>query len=365
MKKRKLLTLLGSISLVLMLVALPFMAACAGPAPAPALPERLTCATLLVGTVFHVTGSGLCKVATEHTPMTVAVSPMASARSWVPQMNETGTPEIGIMQLCEIWQAYTGKLAPKPELIPGDPREGPPYTPATPNLRILVAGTHLRVGFIVRDDSPIKTTEDMRGKRITWGFAAFPSNIEWGLAGLNAAGMTINDLEPVPVSEVVVAVRALMEGRVDIAIGAIGMPIVGEADAKVGVRFVPLPMDPEAIKRQQSVMPGSTIKAAAPGIPGVKVPTPIGHISIVAQTSTHMPDDVAYALVKAWWDNYKELEPIHPQFRGWTPDIYVSELATIPYHSGAIKFYKEKGVWTAEQDKMQERLMKGELPSLD
>lgn len=329
------------------------------------LPPRLTFATLAIGTVFHVTGSGLAKVATEHTSIQVVVSPMASARSWVYQMNSSGTPEIGIMQMTEIWQAYTSKVAPKPEPIPGDPRKGPPYSPASTNLRILIAGTYLRASFLVRADSPMKTMADMRGKRMTWGFPAFPPNIEWGLAGLSAAKMTVNDVVPMPVTEVVSGVRALMDGRVDIAIAAVGMPIVAEADASIGVRFLPEPMDPESIKRHQAVMPGSTIRPVPPGIPGIKTETPVGHVPIVIQTSTHMTDDAAYALVKAWWDYYKELEPIHPQFRGWIPDIYVTKLATIPYHPGAIKFYKEKGVWTAEYDKMQERLLKGEIPLLD
>lgn len=365
MKKSRLLKLFGVIFSVSLVLSFPFIAAYAEPAPTPTLPARLTLATLAIGTVFHVTASGLAKVATEHSPMTVAVSPMASARSWVPQMNKMGKPELGIMQMSEIWQAYTGKLAPKPEPIPGDPRKGPPYSPASPNLRILLAGTHLRLSFLVRQDSPIKTMKDMRGKRMTWGFPAFPANIEWGLAGLSAAGMTLNDVAAVPVPEVVAGVRALMEGRVDIAIAALGMPIVGEADARVGVRFLPEPMTRESIKRHQSIMPGSTIRPVPPGIPGIKVETPVGHIPITIQTSTHMPDDVAYALVKVWWDYYKKLEPIHPQFRGWTPRIYIYELASVPYHSGAIKFYKEKGVWTAEHDKMQERLLKKELPFLD
>ena len=330
-----------------------------------ALPARLTFSTLSVGTVFHVTGSGLAKVATGHTPIQVVVSPMASARSWVYQMDKSGTPELGIMQMSEIWQAYSGKLAPKPEPIPGDPRKGPPYSPACPGLRILIAGTHLRASFLVRNDSPMKTMADMRGKRMTWGFPAFPPNIEWGLAGLSAAKMTVNDVVPMPVTEVVSGVRALMDGRVDIAIGAVGMPIVAEADASIGVRFLPEPMDPESIKRHQAVMSGSTIRPVHPGIPGIKTETPVGHVPIVIQASTHMPEDAAYALVKAWWDHYKELEPIHPQFRGWVPDVYVTKLTTIPYHPGAIKFYKEKGVWTDEYNKMQERLLKGEILLLD
>jgi len=365
MKNSKRLVLFGVMFSTLALVLFSFMTAYAQSSSKSPLPARLTLSTLAVGTVFHVTGSGLAKVATEHSPMTVAVSPMASARSWVYQMQKRGRPELGIMQMSEIWQAYTGKLAPEPEPIPGDPRKGPPYTPASPKLRILLAGTSLRVGFLVRDDSPIKTMEDMRGKRMTWGFPAFPSNIEWGLGGLSAAGMTINDVTPVSVTEVVAGMRALMDGRVDIAIGAVGMPIVAEANARIGVRFLSVPADPGAIKRHQLIMPGSTIKSVPPGIPGVKVATTIGHVPIVIQSSTHMPDDVAYALVKVLWDNYKELGPIHPQFRGWEPKIYVSDLASIPYHPGSIKFYKEMGVWTAKHDDVQKRLLKGELPFLD
>jgi len=112
-------------------------------------------------------------------------------------------------------------------------------------------------------------------------------------------------------------------------------------------------------------MPGSTIRPVTPGLPGIKVETPVGHVPIVIQTSTHMPDEVAYTLVKAWWDHYKDLEPIHPQFRGWVPGIYVNKLATVPYHPGAIKFFKERGVWTSEHDKMQEKLLLGKIPHLE
>ena len=365
MKKSRLFVLFGGFFFVWVVASLPFMLAHAKPSPKPTLPKRLTFATLAVGTLFHVTASGLAKVATENSPMTLAVSPMASGRSWAYQMNKRGKPEVGIFQISEIWQAYTGKLAPEPEPIPGDPRKGPPYKPASPNLRVLLVGNYLRVGSLVRADSPMKTLNDMRGKRMTWGFPAFPPCIEIGLAALRAAKMTINDVAPVPVTEVISGMRALMERRVDIACAAVGMPMVGEANSRIGVRFLHYPKDAEAVKRHQTIMPGTSIRAVPPGLPGLKVPTPMTHAPIAIQTSNHLPDHVAYELVKVWWNHYKKLAPIHPQFRGWTPELYVSKLATVPYHSGAIKFYKEKGVWKAEQDKMQKRLLKGELPFLD
>jgi TRAP-type uncharacterized transport system substrate-binding protein len=77
-----------------------------------------------------------------------------------------------------------------------------------------------------------------------------------------------------------------------------------------------------------------------------------------------MPEAVAHGLLATWADHWKELEPIHPQLRGWRPEIFVSKTATIPYHPGAIKLYKEKKLWPAEMDRNQEALMRGELPFL-
>lgn len=363
MKKKRILMLFGMSCLALVLFTLPFMAPYARAAPAQPLPERVTFATHKVGTVFYATGSGLAKVASEHSGMVVVVSPTAGPPAWAPLMSKSGRPEIGLISSADAWQAYTGKIAPAP-LVPGDPRKKSRYAPGYPNLRCLLMGTSLSNGFLVRADSPIKRPEDMRGKRFTWGFPGFPPNIPPGLAGLAMAGLSIKDVKPVMVAEVVAGVRALMERRADIAICAVGMGIVSEADAKVGVRFLPESMDPEAIKIAQKIMPGIDVKPVAPGRAGIKVETPIKCYGINVIASTHMPDHVAYTLLKTFWDYHKELWPIHGQLKGWAPELFIQKSATIPYHPGAIKFYKEKGVWKGEQDEWQEMLLKGELPLL-
>ncbi|MBI2183128.1 MAG: hypothetical protein HYU31_20260 [Deltaproteobacteria bacterium] len=109
---------------------------------------------------------------------------------------------------------------------------------------------------------------------------------------------------------------------------------------------------------------GGQISIGKPGPAGIKTDIPIWSYGISIVASTHMSDELAYTIIKTWWDHWKELGPIHPQLRGWNPDLFVQDIATIPYHSGAIKLYKEKGKWSADMDRNQAALMKGELPFL-
>ena len=326
------------------------------------LPRTVNFGTHAIGTIFNAVGTGLGKVATDRGPIRVIVQPFSGPPAWVPSMNREGKPEIGIINVVDVWQAYTGKITPRP-LPAGSPEMRPPYTPQ-PNLRLLKLGTNLFAGVLVRADSPIKSMADLKGKRLTWDFPAFPPNILSGLSTLAIAGMTIRDVTPVPVPEVVSGVRALMEGRVDGAIAAVGMGIVSEADARVGVRFLPVGQEPERVSVAQGIMPGANVIVRRAGPAGLKTDTPLWSYGIAVVASTHMPDEVAYTLLKIWSEHWKELEPIHPQFRGWGPDVFVQRTATIPYHPGAIKLYKERRTWTSEMDRDQEILMRGELPFL-
>lgn len=326
------------------------------------LPSSINFGTHAVGSVFNAVGTGLAKVASDRGPVRVVVQPFAGPPAWVSSMNKEGKPEIGIINVTEIWQAYNGKLSPEP-LPAGAPKLKVRYG-AHPNLRLLTLGTNLSLGILVRADSPMKSLADLKGKRLTWDFPAFPANIFSGLATLSTAGVSINDVQRVPVPEVVSGVRALMEGRVDAAVCSVGMGIVSEADARVGVRFLPAGEDPKGVRVAGGIMPGGKVTMRKPGPAGVKTEIPIWSYGISIVTSTHMSDELAYALIKTWWDHWKELEPIHPQLRGWNPDVFVQETATIPYHPGAIKLYKEKGKWSADMDRNQAALMKGELPFL-
>ena len=368
MKKKRLWMLFGIAYLALMVVALPFMAPCAKAAPAPppkpALPARISYASHAVGSSHHGMVTALSKVASEHIPIMVLVSPTAGPPAWVPLMNNTGNPELGSAHTMDAWWAYTGKVSPTP--VPGQMLGTKPFYQPSPNLRVLMAGPRMATGFLVRANSPIKTAKDLVGKRVASGYLAQPSALVSMVADvLNAGITTLEGFVRVEVAGPVPGVNAVMEGRADATNAAVGMGVVAEADAAVGVRFLPGSMDPKDIKKSTNVYPGGTYKVWKPGTAGIKVDTPLWTYATFCVTSVHLPDAVAYELLTAWWKYYEETWPLHPACKGWTSEMFVLRDTTVPYHDGAIKFYKEKGVWDASMDKIQERLLKGEYPFLD
>lgn len=318
-------------------------------------PKIVRFASLKEGTVLYILISGLAKVASNNTPMTVTVIPTEGATIWLPMMTQQGTINIGMENFAAMYNMWTGVVGPPP--LPKGISGKPPY-PQTPNVRILNSGPLLKASMLVRKDSGLTDIRELKGKRIAWGWTAFPPNIGFTIATLLNGGLTIDDVKTVPVTEVVSAVKAVQEGRIDSTVCALGMSAIAEADALVGVRFLNGSTDPKLVKDAQRAMPGGYAVMQPAGPPGVPKNTVMWGIPLANVTTTKMPDHVAYALVKAWWDHYKEYQPIHPLLKMWTPETFLNPHFTMPYHDGAIQFYKEKGVWTSEMDKKQKELLK-------
>ena len=85
----------------------------------------------------------------------------------------------------------------------------------------------------------------------------------------------------------------------------------------------------------------SVVKAEA--ATGVRGDTNIIGYPLHLLTSTKVNERTVTAMLKAWWDNHAELQTIHPLFKQFTKDVQAITNFTIPYHPGAVKFYKEVG----------------------
>jgi len=73
--------------------------------------------------------------------------------------------------------------------------------------------------------------------------------------------------------------------------------------------------------------------------------------------SAKMDDYLAYRMTKAFWENLDKMAEATPEYTDYNIEMNVALDNIIPFHPGAIAYYKEKGIWTAESDQRQQELL--------
>lgn len=315
------------------------------------LPKILRLGTMPVGTTVNTSGIGLADIISKHTPMQVKVVPVAVEVIWIPMMANKEM-DLGVGNCLEFENAYFARqvyrMVAKKMKVKSFP------------VRMVAKGGQLQLGFLVRGDSPFKTIADLKGARVPLYPPGSSTNLHT-VALLANAGLKPEDVKNVPVSNPLQATRALIDGRADAVDVAINAPMVMEAVTKVHARFLPVDMSAEAVKRMQEV--NHQYYAAIPQNydPNVmKKPIPELTLDLGFVASAYLSDDAVYSLTKAIWENRKELAE-KPVLSGWNSNSFVDpERTFFPFHPGAVRYWKEAGLWSQKMDEIQARLLSEE-----
>jgi TRAP transporter TAXI family solute receptor len=310
------------------------------------LPPVLSIGTSSVGSFQYVASSAVASVISKYTPMKATVRSMAGTAAWFPLI-ATKDLELGMLNNWEAEKGYFG------ESIYTKLSGGKGFS-----IRLVAVGIWNSISSIVAGDSGIYKISDLRGKRVAGNYPTVSFQLQTE-ALLANGGVKWSEIIPVSVSTLAEGIKAVIEGRADAA-GTIrlGVPLVEELYTKRGARFLPLDPSPEAMKRVYEKFPGYPVKVApGPGNRGIEKEQYMYAFDDNLIGREDLPDEAVYLIVKALWENYKDLGSVHVLLKDWTPQRFVSNKALIPYHPGAIKFYKEKGVWTDEMVKLQEALL--------
>ena len=313
-----------------------------------ALPKSVTVGTNPAGTVFFAVASGLAKVVSGSAGFQMVVQPHAGTSTMLPLIN-SGELEFGVQNAVDLWLAYRG---------PAHQIGGRNPFSHTPNVRLVMRGAPLMVGLLVRKDSPIKGAADVKGKRFTGEYRAHLA-VWYNMFGhLASAGLTWNDVKVVPVNTVNDGVDALVQGRADVTQHALNSAKVKEADAAIGVRHISDDCSREGEARMRKAVPGYYPRIVKPGaVTGIVEDTCVIAYDTYFFAGKGVPDHVVEAALKAVWEGGEQLRPIHPMFAEWTHDRAVDADVTIPYHPGAIRFYRERSAWKPGMDQVQQKLL--------
>lgn len=294
-------------------------------------------ASLPQGTANFFQASALAKVFQQKTGIRARVNPLRGATLGVAAVSAKEA-EFMMGAMTDMSDMYNGR---------GE-YEGKNYK----NLRLVFNNRPLTIGMLVRKNSDIKTFHDLKGKRLPTGWKAFPSQNNYQIAMLKTVGLTVDDIVPVPVPDLIRAASDFMEGKSDAtAIATVAPKVVEINNAVGGIRFLSLPEGPETLKALQSVHPDYLIVTVQPSKRqvGIEVPTRILAVDITVVTNAEVPDDTVYALVKTAYENKADLVKAHGSFMSFFPKNMVKRSFSVPYHPGAIKFYKEVGLWTDDK----------------
>ena len=306
--------------------------------PAQAQMKSITIGTNPSGTLYNLLGGLMAKTFQSELKIRATAQPYAGSSVYLPLLDK-GEITMGLNSSLDTALAYNGK---------------DPYKSPLKKVRSLIRFWVLPYAYFARGDSGITSIDQLKGKRVVVGFKANVALANLNRTMLLASNLTVNDVVETAVSGIPDGINAVVEGRVDAATIAVGVPIFQKADSTTpgGLRILAL-NEGTTDQFMSEHTKGSKTYVVEPSKrnAGVVGPTKIAAFDSYVNIAADVSDEDAYKLAKVMYTKWLELGKEHPVFKGLKPDEIVPPTNVAPYHPGAIKYYKEAGIWTDAHEK--------------
>ena len=306
-----------------------FLAAAATMIALPALAQTYSIGTNPQGSSAYATGAAVAKVAKDVLNLRARVVPQGGPVVTLPLVDK-GRLDFSIAVSVVTAFAHRGAA-----MFKGKPQK---------DVRVVAVLRTLRLGIFVAKDSGIGSVADLKGVRLSSGFAKQRIQGLFWRALLNMADLTFKDVKGVPAPNGVRGVDDFMGGKVDAAMFSITSGKMRQALASRGFRYISLPDDPAAVKKLQAIAPGSVVEkiSPSPAFAGVTGPTNIMAAPFIITANAKVSDGLVYDLVKAMAANKKMMVAAFKGMSGFNPDKMYVDIG-VPYHPGAMRYYRETG----------------------
>lgn len=350
------------IPLVLLLVALPLLGACAPKAapptpaltpaapPKPKLPEVFRMCVLPLGSLGYAISLPLGEALKAKTGIALRVIPGGSEVARVLPVR-AGEAEFTFLHSGNaIWIANgiedyaVEEWGPQP-------------------LRYVWAGSTGANTWVTRGDAGLRKVEDLKGKRIL----IVPGNVFFTrgqLGPLMFGGLSWEDVKLVSVPSSGAGFKAILEGTGDsMLLSTAGTGSYELQASKHGVYFIGFPFaNKEGWLKLQSECPYiyPYICAVGAGLSKANAFEASGSFYFLG-AYRQLPEDYAYTMTKGIWEGFDVYKDKHPNLIDWTHERCLAWQGLLhPYHDGTVKYFKEIKVWTPEMEAWQTKMVKQE-----
>ena len=240
-----------------------------------------------------------------------------------------GESQVSIAISSNCWQSFNGT----------DSFEGM----ANPKLRV-IAGLYLNPNqVVVTAKSGISSLADVKGKR--FAVAASGSSVEGECRNhFTAAGLNYPDDIRAEYISFTDSAELLGNGQIDGAWIMSGTPASAVSQAlSSGCRL--LDIDENTIAALKAEFPWYvTYTIPAGTYPNQKEDVRTTAIKMVMFCSADLDEETVYMLTKTLWENIGNLGESQSNLRNLTPQEAVRDIAGLPLHDGAQRYYREIGV---------------------
>jgi TRAP transporter TAXI family solute receptor len=228
------------------------------------------------------------------------------------------------------------------------------YDRKNPNMRLVGVMFPLTTGLMAPCDLGLKTVADMKAKakdlRIASEYKSstiIPFYIRGGLAN---GSMKYSDFKQVPVASFVAGIKALGDGLVDIALVSLNAGAGKQAAVKLkghgGLCYISLDNSDAGQAAFKKFLPAGDIVSLKQNknINGLEMyGANLMRIPWMMLTNAKVSEDLVYKTTKTIAESKDELKKSFGAF-GRAKREAMAPANEVPYHPGALKYYKEAGI---------------------
>ena len=323
---------MSRVSLLISLTVLSLAIACGGGEPGDSGPSRqfLSMGTAPPGGAFFVVGSALAEVINE----------TAADRGYSVTAEATSGSQENIRRLAAGELDFSLSNA---AITYFAARGSEGWDRAYPMQSVMTLAPNVAL-FVAPAASDIDTLEDLKGQRVTVGVPG--AGFEYFVRPiLEAHGVTYDDFSPLEATQQA-AVDMLTDGSAAAAFlgGAVPTASITQAAASMDITLIPFGEDEkqalvdEYVFFRPATIPADTYRNQAEPYEGLDV----GSMHFI--TAANVDEELVYTVTRLLYENRALVVEKHAAGRAINPTNVVRDTGT-EFHPGAIRFYREIGIW--------------------
>jgi TRAP transporter TAXI family solute receptor len=311
--------------------ALALVAAAGLTGAAVAQQKTMAIGTGGTGGVYYPLGGAIANVLSKSLPNTQATAEVTGGSVDNLKLIASGQSEMGFSMADAADDAFKGNDKFKSGKVP---------------LQTLLVVYPNRMHVVTVEGSGINTMADLKGKRVSTGSPGSATEV-MAFRVIEAAGFDKDkDMkrERLGVAE---SVNAIKDRKIDAFFWVGGIPTAAVTDlaATPGMKIKMIDhadlVDKMNAKYGKLYSAGKIPASIYPGMDKDNANTEVWNIIV---TGDKMSNDDAYNIVKTLVEKKADIVAVHKEAESFSLDNQIQERSPVPFHPGALKYFKEKGI---------------------